>query len=273
MIQPTDIVFTLSNGTNGPNNSNPNLSLGFTPSGIAVTTTIENLFESLDTDQAQSGRIDYRCFYVFNNSLSDSLPSAAVYLDNQLDSTAQLTVGVVVSNDQQKMTVTNPMSGGFIKLSYDGVETGQINYGGSVLTFATNIAAALNALASLSGVTCSSNDFISYSSYDITFAGSDSGKYHPLVVLSVNSLNGSPEINITKIINGSPINTIAPTITNALQAPAGIPFVSTAASNRLNIGTLGPTEGFSIWIKREVPAGTYASAASGATFKLYGVPF
>jgi hypothetical protein len=69
--------------------------------------------------------------------LSDSLPSAAVYLDNQLDSTAQLTVGVVVSNDQQKMTVTNPMSGGFIKLSYDGVETGEINYGGSVLAFAT----------------------------------------------------------------------------------------------------------------------------------------
>ena len=184
MIQPTDIVFTFSNGSNGPNNSNPNLSLGSTPSAVNVGVSIENLFESLSTEDAQNGRIDYRCFYVFNDSASENLPSTAVYFDSQLNSTAQLNVGVSVANEQQKLTVSGVPSGGSIKLTYDGDETSAINYGGSPAQFATNIATQLNALAALSGITCVSTDFGSYSVYEINFTGDSGNRYHPILSIS-----------------------------------------------------------------------------------------
>jgi hypothetical protein len=272
MIQPTDIVFTFSNGSNGPNNSNPNLSLGSTPSAVNVGVSIENLFESLSTEDAQNGRIDYRCFYVFNDSASENLPSTAVYFDSQLNSTAQLNVGVSVANEQQKLTVSGVPSGGSIKLTYDGDETSAINYGGSPAQFATNIATQLNALAALSGITCVSTDFGSYSVYDINFTGDSGNRYHPILSISNNSLSGSVTLSIVKSVNGSPINTVAPLITNSLNAPAGISFRDSGPNDRINIGLLGPTEGFPIWVRRIVPAGTFASSSSGATFKVYGVP-
>ena len=106
MINPSDIIFVLSNGSYPPTNSDPNKSLGNTPSSVSVGTNLENLFENITTDDASAGRIDYRCFYVFNDSATDDLPSTSIYFDEQLNSPIQLTMGINIINDVQTLNGT-----------------------------------------------------------------------------------------------------------------------------------------------------------------------
>lgn len=275
MITATDIAYYYSDGQIGGSGTNclPQQSLGGDPSNCAVPSSINNLFPSLTTEQTQQGRIDYRCFYIFNNSLTDDLPSSDIYFDTEYDATPQLQIGVNITNDTQKITVAGTPSSGSIVLSFDSVSTASISFGGSVTQFATNIQAALNALASLSGVQVVGENLFTYQTYTITFAGNDGSRYQPLVQLVSNSLSGAPSITISKIINGSPINTIAPVIASGLNPPAGINFYSTSASERLTVGYLKATEAFPVWIKRTIPSGTSPSDLSGGNFRLQGVPF
>lgn len=275
MITDTDIAYYYSDGQIGGSGTNclPEQSLGGDPSNCPVTTTINNLFPSLTTEQTQQGRIDYRCFYVFNNSLTDNLPSTAIYFDTEYDAIPQLQIGVNINNDIQKIIVSGTPSSGSIVLSFDAVSTGSISFGGSVAQFATNIQNALNGLAALSGVQVVGENLFTYQTYTITFAGNDGSRYQPLVQLVSNSLDGSPFITISKTINGSPINTIAPVITSGLNPPAGINFYNTSTNDRLLVGNLKATEAFPIWIKRTIPSGTAPSDLSGGKFRLQGVPF
>ena len=271
MINPSDILFVLSNGSYPPTNSDPNESLGFTPSNVPVGVSLENLFENITTDDASAGRIDYRCFYVFNDSSTDDLPSTSIYLDEQLDSPIQLSIGINTVDEVQTLTVSGTPTGGSIVLNYDGSNTSSITYT-NVSAFATAIQNALNALAGLSGVTCTGTNFTSYQQYTITFSGDDGNRYQPTLVVT-NNLTGSGIITtMAKTINGSPINSIAPLITNSLAAPAGINFVQTSISNKKLLGLLKATEGFPVWIKRVIPPQTNASNQSGAVFKITGIP-
>lgn len=274
MIQPSDIIFVLSNGSFPPANSDPNESLGFTPSNVSVGTSIENLFENITNDEASIGKIDYRCFYVFNDSSTDDLPSTYIYFDQQLNSPTQLSIGINTVNDVQTLTINGTITGGNIVLNYDGNNTAAISYSvpAGVTGFATAIASALNALAQLSGVTCTGTNFGTYQQYTITFAGDDGNRYQPLLLVS-NNLTGSGVTTVmAKTIDGSPINSIAPLITSPIAAPSGINFIQTSISGRKLIGLLRATEGFPVWVRRVIPAGTNASNESGAVFKLSGTP-
>lgn len=274
MINPSDIIFVLSNGSYPPTNSDPNESLGSTPSNVGVGTSLENLFQNITTEEASSGVIDYRCFYVFNDSATDDLPSTSIYLDGQLDSPVQLSIGVNTVDDVQTLTINGTPTGGSIILNYDGSNTASITYSviSGVTGFATAIQNALNALSELSGVTCTGINFGTYQQYTITFSGDDGNRYQPTLIVS-NSLTGTG-VNTTmaKAINGSPINSIAPLITSSLSAPAGINFIQTSISNKKYIGLLKATEGFPIWIRRSIPSQTNASNQSGAIFKITGIP-
>lgn len=275
MITDTDISIVYSDGQIGGSGTNclPQNSLGGDPSNCPVTTTINNLFESLTTEQTQEGRIDYRCFYIFNDSLTEDLPNSSIFFNNQYNAPAQLQIGVNTFDDVQKITIaTSPVSG-TIKITFDAVETSAITLGGSISTNQTNIANALNALASLSGVTVLGADFGTYQTYTLTFSGADGNRFQPQVSVSNNSLSGSPSITVQKSVNGSPINTVAPVVVSGLNAPAGINFYSTDPDNRKIIGTLKSGEGFPIWIKRVVPSGSNPSDLAGAVFRFQGLPF
>lgn len=274
MINPSDIIFVLSNGSYPPTNSDPNKSLGNTPSSVSVGTNLENLFENITTDDASAGRIDYRCFYVFNDSATDDLPSTSIYFDEQLNSPIQLTMGINIINDVQTLTISGTPTGGYIVLNYDGSNTSSITY--NVLTgvsgFATAIQTALNALAALSGVTCTGVNYTTYQQYTITFTGNDGNRYQPILTVSNNLTGSGIGTTIAKSIDGSPINSVAPLITNSLSAPAGINFIQSSITNKKLLGLLKATEGFPVWIKRVVPAQTNASNQSGAVFKITGIP-
>ncbi len=274
MIQPSDIIFVLSNGSFPPANSDPNESLGFTPSNVSVGTSIENLFENITNDEASIGKVDYRCFYVFNDSSTDDLPETYIYFDQQLDSPTQLSIGINTVNDVQTLTINGTITGGNIVLNYDGNNTAAINYSvpAGVSGFATAIANGLNALSQLSGVTCTGTNFGTYQQYTIAFGGNDGNRYQPLLLVSNNLTGSGLSTVMAKTIDGSPINSIAPLITSPIAAPAGINFIQTSISNRKLIGLLRATEGFPVWVRRAIPAGTNASNESGAVFKLSGTP-
>ena len=277
MIQASDINFYYSDGQTGGagNNCLPENSLGGDPTNCKITSTINNLFESLTTEQAQEGRVDFKCFYIFNDSYTDTLPGIDIYFDNQLDGNPELSMGINISNDVQQITIAASVASsvGHMVLGFDTLLTGNINNTSSVGVFATNIQTQLNNLETLSNVSVVGQDFTSYQVYTITFSGQDGNRYQPIITLNTNSLLGSPAIEIAKLVNGSPINSIAPVIVSPLDPPAGINFTSSSAVDRIALNVLKSLDGFPVWVKRVVPVNAAASDSSGATFKLEGVPF
>lgn len=82
----------------------------------------------------------------------------------------------------QKITFSNVPTGGYFTLVYSGEITTELDY----TTDADDVAAALNALVGLSGVTVTGNFSIGFT---ITFSGSDGQKPQPLLAYETNTLH------------------------------------------------------------------------------------
>jgi hypothetical protein len=89
-ITSNQIQFFLSGGSS---NSNPNLSLGGEISNTPVLGTLNNIFSDITTEQASSGRTDYRCVYIKNISVSDSLYDAGIYVYSQSSGGSTIEIG------------------------------------------------------------------------------------------------------------------------------------------------------------------------------------
>lgn len=79
-----DIDFFYSGGAS---NVDPDLSLG----GIISTTEITsgvllNLFDTVIGSEASAGDIEYRCFYVKNSNLTDTIANASIWIESQTTS-------------------------------------------------------------------------------------------------------------------------------------------------------------------------------------------
>ena len=93
-IGTNDIAFFLSGGTG---NSNPNLSLGGSPSNTPVSGVLNSLFSDVTSEQASNGLVDYRCFYVYNESETAYLYNATAYIQSQTNSGSTVQIGVSVN--------------------------------------------------------------------------------------------------------------------------------------------------------------------------------
>lgn len=274
MIKASDISLNLSGGAS---NTNPNLSLGGDPSAYEITTSLQNLFANISAEDAASGYVDYRCFFAFNNNLTDTLFSSLVYFDNVLDSEPQLLLGLYLADDVQRMVISENVTSGSIVIRYGSSTyyyTAPISWGGDYLDFRQNMENALNSIADLTGVQVLASAGGSFYTFEIAFTNSDGNKYHPTLHVSsnnlLNALNGQPTITMQKVVSGSPINTIPDSIPNILTAPVGPAFYTTSSQAKKLVGTLRPGEGFPVWVKRIVPKNANPSAASGSTFRLTG---
>lgn len=278
MIKASDISINLSGGTN---NNNPNLSLGGDPSIYDVPLGLQNLFSNVTATEAISGIEDFRCIYVFNNSADSTLYNTYVYLDNVLDANPQLTLGLFLANDTQNMVISGGiLDHGSIQLRYgqDGEYsfTTQIEFDkiAGFNKFVEDIQDALNTPSlGLTGVQVSGVQVNTVYNLQITFTNNDGFKYQPTLAISSNTLvtesSTTPTILITKVVSGSPINTI-PEIINPNVPPLGVAFYTTSPQQQKLVGTLYPGEGFPIWIRRRIPAGVNASETSGSTLKIRG---
>jgi hypothetical protein len=274
VIQDGEINFVLSGGNS---NSNPALSLGGLPSNTQVGSSINALFDDVTNEEMEVGVQDYRCIYIFNDSDDGYLYNCKVYVYSEVAGGASVQIGVTQNNDVQVIQITSEdvIQEGSYTVSFEGNEV-EVVFDSDFTTWGQNLQTALNDLDNVSGVivntsTASSTDV----SFTVSFAGEMANKYFELMTLVSNNLlsNGDIDIEITKDTNGSPINIIAGEIAAETVAPANVSFQDTSSTDALIIGTLGPTDGFPVWIKRTSLVGADAKQNDGFTLRLVGNPF
>jgi hypothetical protein len=239
-LSEEDIVFVYSGGSN---NIDPNKSIGGSPS----INIIENINNSLFDDIFEANFIDYRCFYIFNNSETDSLYDSYIYLDNSIQTVSECQLGVSRLTDLQVISFSeSPVSGDFV-LSYENINTPTVTWNSNPNIFIQNLQEALNSLDLLSGVKV---ETLSVNSFSILFLENDNYRNHDLLVVENNNLSPSIEIGISKNSQGQPINSIAPLLPTKTTLPYNVEFYSTDFQSKLYIGDLRPKDGVPIWIRR-----------------------
>lgn len=257
----------------GPNNKNPNLSLGGMPSSYPVSpSVINNLFDNVTTEQAKIGNVEYRCFYIFNDSDDKYLYNSTAYLIQTNQEGATVEIGLLNRTDVQRIKITgNIPSGGNLKLGYEN-EQFIINWNG-LSDFVDDLSYELNNVSYLSDVLVQGTGGGSSHTINITFAGEDDNKNHQLMTVIENNLSGSPSVQISKVAEGSPINTVPVQTSFSEVAPSNINFYSTNINDQINIGKLSPGDGCPIWIKRTITANSIdAIEGDGFILRLTGNP-
>jgi len=267
-ISASDMLFLLSGGAS---NSNPSLSLGGAPSSTRVAGNANSLFTDITGDDATAGLTDYRCFYVKNNSSSESLYDASLNIQAQTTGGASLALGVNKTTEVQAIDVEISASSGSVDFKLDDVEF-SASWGGSASSFASNLASSMHA-AGLYGSSVFLSTSASKYRFIISFLGSLNNRSHPLIELVNNGLSGSPSVSVSRLVAGSPINSVAPTLATPSVAPAGVAFSETSSSSKILVGTLGPGDSMPVWVRRATPANTGFKEFDGATIRLSGNPF
>jgi hypothetical protein len=263
MLTTSDIVFVFSGGQG---NYDPFNSLGGNPSVIEVSEVSQGLFNSLSDEQLKSGITDYRCFYVFNQSDTDTLYDFSVYIQNT--SIVSCYVGLNKKNDSQKITLSGSPTSGNLVLDYDGDQF-TVEFSSNPQQLALNFQQQLVDIG-LSGVVVTVEAKTGYYNINISFEGDSGFKYHPLISLVTNNLSPATSFFITKIQDGSPINMIVPNTQNVLETPENINFELVSPSNPISLATLKPNEGLPVWMKRVVEAGTNKNDSLSFEFKIKG---
>jgi hypothetical protein len=263
MLTINDIVFVFSGGQG---NYDPFKSLGGDPSVIEISEISQGLFNSLSDDQLRAGITDYRCFYIFNQNDVDTLYDFSIYVDNA--SSISCYVGLQKKNDIQKITLSGSAINGNFVLNYNGDDF-TVEFSPNPTQLAINIQQQLIDLGLL-GVIVTAEAKKDYYNILINFEGDAGYKYHPLISLVTNNVSPSAEFFISKIQDGSPVNIIVPKTQNILAAPENIDFEIIRPSNPVSLTSLKPNEGFPVWLKRVVEAGTSKNDALSFQFKIRG---
>lgn len=302
-----DFVCVYSGGTN---NRNPAKSLGGDPSvypienyalfGDVLDTEAlpDNWFElpEYKTGTASPYVTDYRCFYVFNNSATDTVYNVKVdikdypysYKANRTHIDVQLGL-VIPSNDYYSMVVVGFPTSGYMTLTYDETTTGNISYDVDPNVWAGYIQTEINGISGLSDVTVTGekldevfwNGIFYY--FKIDFAGTAAQKYHPLMTCN-NQYGGLMVFNFDRVFLGKPKNIISESIdpNSPNTIPNGYFGASTQAywyypyhpsntrSVPYEIDFLAPGEGFPCWVMRNVFKGTKGISNDGIKFVISG---
>jgi hypothetical protein len=272
----SDIKFLLSGGTH---NVDPNESIGGEASFQPIIGTMNNLFRNITAEESSEGRTDYRCFYLKNSNATDVFYDAFLYIANQVPSGSSVQIGSYSSTELQRISLRgSKITGGSMKLSFDGEETAAINWDGSPNNFKTNTQNALNALVSLGGVSIPSISFVEHVGppptaiyyLDVYFLGADDKRGQPLMEVSDLSLTGCDIAEVIRITAGGPVNNIASKLDFDTDAPNGVTFSDYDVDTPFVIGNLRGGDQVPIWIKRYTPAGSSSMASDGVTLEIIG---
>ena len=269
MISASDIKIYYSGGED---NTDPALSLGGAHSDTLVPDELENVFPSLSNFDIQTNIYEYRCVYVFNESLSDSIYNLEIFFE-QFNNPTQLSIGVNTTNETQVIYLNQaPLSGSF-QIRYTDVfgtayDTQSIIWNNDSIILAERVRSAIIKLPPIIGdVSVSAIISTTETNIIVTFGYADGNKIHNLMQI-VNSFMTPyfTAFTVYKDKSGSPINTEATTISNAERKPADVFFYGPTES--VTIGTLKPGEGFPFWVKRSIPAFAQPATLGGAKFRM-----
>lgn len=269
-IGVSDISFVLSGGTG---NSDPLLSLGGDPSATAVT---GGLFNDISEEQTEDGYTDFRCIYVANDSGADTLYEVKAYIDETVSGGVDLELGFLFQNDVQQVNIasgTSVVSGSFT-LSYEG-DNFIVNYDASLSVWASNFQTAIRAITNLDDVIVTGGTSGSTVIFTVEFVGGAGYRYHPsLEVVSDSGLSiGAGNVSVSKVFDGSPINSVTTETDAVTTQPNGIEFEAYSTTNKASLGELRPADIVPVWFKRTCPAGQEPLADDGFALKILGSPF
>ena len=267
-IDIADVLFVYSGGAS---NNNPLRSLGGIVSLHQIQGSINNLFPNITDDQSENGYIDYRCFYLKNNALTNTFYGATAWVE-EVSGGSSVLLGISAITDQQKVAINGPIGGGSLTLSYEGTNF-VVNYDPDSAVWAQNFEDAMNALSNLSGVSIVATPTGQDELFNITFGGDNVNRLQGLLVLEANNLIPANAVTITKYIAGGPINTQAPIIATPATVPANVTFASYTTAVPLTVGTILPGDATPFWIKRTTAAGVSPMRNDGFGFRLVGRPF
>jgi hypothetical protein len=272
-VTRADIIFLLSGGST---NSDPNQSLGGPPSTKRISGDFNNLFDDISESDAQVGHIDYRCFYVKNNS-SETWENVRVWMADQSEGAIGL-LGLDSQDDTQQLTVIsdNGANGGNFKVDFDGDEV-QVDYDADINTWADNFQTALRTLSTLSDVTVTGQEMSGAKEFElfmVTFTGDDGAREQPTLFVTENNLTfaggGTGTIDVTKTNKGTPINNTPAKLGEETVAPINVSFQVTSESTFVTLGNLNSGDFVPIWIQRIFPAGNAPVVSNTFTVILRG---
>jgi hypothetical protein len=249
----SDINLVFSGGVQ---NTGQKDSLGGFPSALPPGDGKNNLFDNVTAKQTTQGWTDYRCMYVFNDN--DNIRfDLTLYISYLSEIGATVSLGLLLQNEVQSIRFTDVPTGGTFTISVQGLKSDTITWNDNPTILAANMETAIKAFTDCSVTSSGSN------TYQITFKGRMSNKALTTLSITDNALTpGSINPVIAKVTMGSPINTIAPDTGDQKTPPTGIPFTTPLTPGVL-IGTLFPSEGFPVWVKRIVPPGFEAVEEDG----------
>lgn len=269
-VSATDISLTFSGGGT---NIYPDLSLGGEPS---VQPILGNrLFDDVAESETQNGMIDYRCFYLNNESPVYTFYDCLLSIYYTLAGEVTVELGFDFTNERQNITISNgtAVTGGSFTIQYtdyDGVHELAIAHDNSLAVWSGNLQTALRTIINLDDVVVSASTSGSDCIFEIDFLGKAGNRFHETIALKSGGNNlTSPvatSIAIVKTVNGGPINRIA----DEIDADTTIPHDIIFSSTEISLGDLRPLDSVPIWLKRVVPANAQAVENDGFTFKLKG---
>lgn len=85
----SDMKYLLSGGAA---NTDPNDALGgkISSTEVVISPTKNNLFDDVSSAEASSGKVEYRCLYVFNDHSTDGLTSGKLWISQNTPSSGTL---------------------------------------------------------------------------------------------------------------------------------------------------------------------------------------
>lgn len=255
-FNPSDIVAVLSGGSN---NTDPQRSVGGNPSSTPVIKgQIRNLFPDISRTDVQSGLIDHRCVYLFNDS-DVPVYNVEIFILAEIAHGSSILIGVDYQNESQRITVSGSPTGGTFDLAYN-TNSVSVAWGNASTETAQNIEQALNSMMSgsehvIKSVHVASQEISDEKViFDINFIGYDGYRFFDTLYVSKNLLVGDagqqPDVVVESIIHGSPINTIAPRLDIDTTVPGGVEFRDAQEFSPIVIPRLMPMDGFPLWFQR-----------------------
>jgi hypothetical protein len=264
-VTASQISLVLSGGSG---NNDPTQSLGGMPSSVPIVSNqMDNLFEDVPPADTETGLTDYRCMYIFNDG-TDTVFNCQVWLGSVVSGGSNIFLGIAQQDEVQRISIAGTVTAGTVTFGF-GTNTFTSDFDVNVNIWASNIALLMNGLLNssgqpiLSGVTVSGQISGGATFFDITFGGFDGGRDQDLLTLIANNLSPTPVITIQLLVQGGPVNTIAPTIDVDTTPPTGVTFTQPTSSTPLTILQLNSGDGFPLWAQRVTPAGAASLAQDG----------
>lgn len=256
----SDLVIVYSGGTT---NSNPNLSLGGEPSSQIIIGTMNNLFSNIESEEAETGKEDYRCFYIFNNNQYESFFNLKLKIKEEVSGGSNVYIGIKKNHETQRMTISSIPTSGRIGFSYEDSDIQYANWHSNIINFVNNVKNALEEIFESVNITV-----INYTStivLNIELDGDDDYRFHDLIE-TTNELNPTVTISMSRQVPGAPINYIHDTLESETTPPYDVVFSSSIST--IEIGTIKPGEGLPVWIKRVTEEGTSPKLGDGFTLNI-----